>query len=91
MNICKHFIFKDEIIGISPVMTNHFMQPIDNLYKRKQYYFLVHCRQQSIKIESDIVETANADDSYLQKTKKHLEDFLKGYEEAKSMIINSKV
>ena len=87
MKICSHEISAAEIIGIGPLMTNYFHTTRDNLYNRKQHYFFVHTKHQSIKIESDAVETQNCPTEYLAKTRKHLKDFLKDYDNAKASIL----
>lgn len=86
MNICNHIIDDNEIIGIGPLMTAWPTSGIDQLYGRKKHYFLLHTAQQSIKIESDFLETANLPDDSLKKNKKILDDFIIGYDKAKEQI-----
>ncbi len=86
MEICSHMIDKNQIIGIGPLMNKHFTNGIDSFYKRLQLSFIVHCRQQSILIESDIVEREGVEDLYKVKNQNYLDSFTQNYEQVKKEI-----
>ena len=86
MEICSHIIDKNQIIGIGPLMKKHFTNGISEYYKRIQFSFMVHCKQQSILIESDIVERFGLEEINLTKNKSYLDRFSNNYEDLKKEI-----
>jgi hypothetical protein len=83
MEICHHNIDAAQIIGIGPLMTEH--KP-DVIYPTARYYFMLHCRQQSIRIDSDAVVKGDFNPDK-EKDIAYLKDFLRRYNQAKEKII----
>lgn len=88
MNICKHEIDPKQIIGIGPLMNEWFNGGDNSIYRRQRKSFKLHCKKQSISIESDIVETENCPESYLDKMKACLAEFEKGYDDARGKVLS---
>jgi hypothetical protein len=88
MNICGHDIKASEIIGVGPLM---LVSTGDNMtkacYNPKRYEFLVHTKNQSIKIESDSVPLAGVTSEGLAKNKNYLVEFVKEYGDVKQKIL----
>ena len=87
MEICHHLIKKEQIVGIGP-----FMKIFDNdaamhaLYAPVKYFFLVHLKTISIKIESDWFYTTGIPDEKKEENKNLYNDFRNGYIAARKTI-----
>jgi hypothetical protein len=83
MQICNHTIADDEVIGIGPLMTENKQDPI---YPTKRYWFYLHCRQQSIRIESDAIVVGDFNPQK-ENDVKYLQSFKNCYENATEKVI----
>lgn len=83
MKICNHNIQLSEIIGIGPLVIK---KNINSAFQEVRYSFQVHCRQQSIEIESD-AETFFGNEKHVNESKARMEDFKSGYQTALSVIL----
>jgi hypothetical protein len=84
MIISQHLISEAEIIGIGPLMTERKDDP---LYPTIRHYFMLYCKQQSIRIESDLVLTGDfAEQKQKERNKKYLNDFMLEYHKVRDEI-----
>lgn len=87
MEICHHIIKKDQIVGIGPLMKiGSSDQQMHVLYQPVMYFFLLHLKTISIKIESDWFYRTGIEQPQLEEHKNLATDFKKGYEEARKQI-----
>src|SRR5580765_524048 len=56
MEVCKHTVDKNEIVGIGPLMLKTSGNQIAQLLNTRQLNFLLHLKQHSILIESEWFE-----------------------------------
>lgn len=90
MEICKHHIADSEIIGIGPLMVEGTTDQLDaQLYGTVRMAFSVHVKQQSIKIQSDMVQRMNVAEDFLKKNTDYLNGFKAEYYTAKDIILAS--
>ena len=76
MNICNHIIDELQIIGIGPLMS----ETRQTYYANIKYWFMLHCKQLSIKIESPVFLPEEEAD------KKAMQEFTKQFNNARASV-----
>lgn len=91
MKVDGHYIRDAEIIGIGPLLME---QSSDNvmrsLYNATRLTFLVHCRQQSIRIESEwfkIGHRGDSDDKTIKERSRY-DHYMVSYNDIQQQIIS---
>lgn len=83
MDICHHIIKESEVVGIGPLMLKlHPDQVQRELYGSRKLYFFLHLKNQSVKIESDYLDSLDPKNAGAHVLKKFQED----YEKAKTAV-----
>ncbi len=91
MHIWEHIIDDSEIIGIGPLLTKQSPVDIDrSLFNSRNLKFLVHCKNQSISIESDFFNIGFAGDTTeaVKKGRKLFNEYTEAYNDVKQKIFN---
>ncbi len=91
MKICEHIISTSEIIGIGPLMVKASADTASRtLYNSKQLHFQVHCKYQSILIESPWFDVGFGDILELREEEKKARDnyqkFINEYDVIKKQV-----
>lgn len=87
MEICNHVINEREIVGIGPLMIEQKQTALTEIFNTKRLYFYIHCKNQSIRIETDAMDFAGIDPARIELNKKFWYEFEAGYKKAKNEII----
>ena len=87
MDIIGHLIQDTEIIGIGPLYAEPTKDlTMQSLYNSFRYFFDVHCRQRSIRIESDYFKPAQSDELKRLNEKKRYNDWKEEYNRVRKLI-----
>lgn len=87
MLICQHIIKSSEIVGIGPLMRETATDQISaQVYDSVRYFFMLHLKNQSVRIESNLVARAGMSEPQLHRNKIHLKEFESDYDFAVTTI-----
>ena len=78
MKICNHSVDSSQIIGIGPLIS---VKSTAAYFAHRTYFFMLHCKHQSIKIESEFFLTDQEKDLAAEK------EFRNQYCKAHDMIL----
>lgn len=89
MNINGHLIKDSEIVGIGPLMVQQSTDlTIETLYRARRYYFDLHLRAHSVRIETDFLYFDGITAEQLNQSEKKRKEFNESYHKSRDFIEN---
>jgi hypothetical protein len=83
MIICHHIIQKSEVVGIGPLMVARHPDHVQaTIYQSRQLFFVLHLKNQSVKIESDWFAFDGVDGEQKKKNRDAYDQFRGQYDTA---------